>query len=423
MIKNFIKLFKNKELRKNMLTIIFWLLVFRLIAAIPIPNVDLNQIKTFLEQSKVFGLFDIFTGGAFGNLSIGLLGVSPYISASIIMQLVVIIIPSLKETFHENGEEGRRKFEKWTKYLTLPLTVLQAVGILNILRMQKIITINSPLELWRNVLLLTAAAFVIVFIGEIITQKKLGNGISLIIFSGIIISLPQSLFATIMSAETIAAWIGVALFFLIMLIMVVAIVYLTEGERRLTVSYAKHVRGNKMYGGVTTFLPLKVNQAGVIPIIFALSILTFPALISQMLATTNLTFLVTASNFLTTLIENKVFYASIYFVLVFLFTFFYTSITFEPKEISDNLQKNGGFIPGYRPGENTVSYLSKVSKKITLFGAIFLGLVAVLPMALEKVTHVTTFEIGGTSLLLIVAIAIEVKNAIEAQLAMREYDY
>jgi preprotein translocase subunit SecY len=423
MIKNLIKLFKNKELRKNMLTILFWLLVFRLIAAIPIPNVDLNQIKTFLEQSKVFGLFDIFTGGAFGNLSIGLLGVSPYISASIIMQLVVIIIPSLKEVFHENGEEGRRKFEKWTKYLTLPLTVLQAVGILNILRMQKIITINSPLELWRNVLLLTAAAFVIVFIGEIITQKKLGNGISLIIFSGIIISLPQSIFATIISAETLAAWIGVALFFLIMLIMVVAIVYLTEGERRLTVSYAKHVRGNKMYGGVTTFLPLKVNQAGVIPIIFALSILTFPALISQMLATTNLTFLVTASNFLTTLIENKVFYASIYFILVFLFTFFYTSITFEPKEISDNLQKNGGFIPGYRPGENTVSYLSKVSKKITLFGAIFLGLVAVLPMALEKVTNVTTFEIGGTSLLLIVAIAIEIKNAIEAQLAMREYDY
>lgn len=423
MIKNLIKLFKNKELRKSMLTIFFWLLVFRLIAAIPIPNVDLNQIKTFLEQSKVFGLFDIFTGGAFGNLSIGLLGVSPYISASIIMQLVVIIIPSLKEVFHENGEEGRRKFEKWTKYLTLPLTVLQAVGILNILRMQKIITINSPLELWRNVLLLTAAAFVIVFIGEIITQKKLGNGISLIIFSGIIISLPQSIFATVMSAQTLFAWIGVALFFLIMLIMVVAIVYLTEGERRLTVSYAKHVRGNKMYGGVTTFLPLKVNQAGVIPIIFALSILTFPALISQMLATTNLTFLVTASNFLTTLIENKVFYASIYFILVFLFTFFYTSITFEPKEISDNLQKNGGFIPGYRPGENTVSHLTKVSKKITLFGAIFLGLVAVLPMVLEKVTNVTTFEIGGTSLLLIVAIAIEIKNAIEAQLAMREYDY
>jgi len=205
--------------------------------------------------------------------------------------------------------------------------------------------------------------------------------------------------------------------------MIVAVVYLTEGERRLTVSYAKHVRGNKMYGGVTTFLPLKVNQAGVIPIIFALSILTFPALIGQMLATTNLTFLVNASKFVTNLIENKIFYSSLYFILVFLFTFFYTSITFEPKQISDNLQKNGGFIPGYRPGENTVSYLSKVSRKITLFGAIFLGLIAVLPMVIEKVTKVTTFEIGGTSLLLIVAISIEIKNAIEAQLAMREYDY
>jgi len=205
--------------------------------------------------------------------------------------------------------------------------------------------------------------------------------------------------------------------------MVVAVVYVTEGERRLTVSYAKHVRGNKMYGGVTTFLPLKVNQAGVIPIIFALSILTFPALIGQMLATTNLSFLVSASAFVTNLIENKVFYACAYFILVFLFTFFYTSITFEPKDISDNLQKNGGFIPGYRPGENTVSYLSKVSKKITLFGAIFLGLIAILPMILEKATHVTTFEIGGTSLLLIVAISIEIKNSIEAQLAMREYDY
>ncbi len=423
MIKNFIKLFKNKELRKSILTIFFWLLVFRLMAAIPVPDVDMSQIKGFLEQSKVFGLFNIFTGGAFENLSIAMLGVSPYISASIIMQLVVIIIPSLKEVFHENGEEGRRKFESWTKYLALPLTVLQGLGILNILRMQKIITIPSNLLLWRDVLILTAASFVIIFIGEIITQKKLGNGISLIIFSGIVTKLPKDIFATVLTYKTFGAWIGVAAFLLISLLMVVAVVYLTEGERRLTVSYAKHVRGNKMYGGVTTFLPLKVNQAGVIPIIFALSILTFPALIGQMLATTNLTFLVNASKFVTGLIENKVFYSSIYFVLVVFFTFFYTSITFEPKEISDNLQKNGGFIPGYRPGENTVSYLSKVSHKITLFGAIFLGLIAVLPLILEKVTKVTTFEIGGTSLLLIVAISIEIKNSIEAQLTMREYDY
>ena len=423
MIKNFIKLFKNKELRKSLLTIFFWLLVFRLMAAIPIPDVDMSQIKGFLEQSKVFGLFNIFTGGAFENLSIAMLGVSPYISASIIMQLVVIIIPSLKEVFHENGEEGRRKFESWTKYLALPLTVLQGIGILNILRMQKIITISSNLLLWRDVLILTAASFAIIFIGEIITQKKLGNGISLIIFSGIATKLPKDIFTTVLTYKTLMAWIGVAAFLLISLLMVIAVVYLTEGERRLTVSYAKHVRGNKMYGGVTTFLPLKVNQAGVIPIIFALSILTFPALIGQMLATTNLTFLVNASKFVTGLIENKIFYSSIYFILVVFFTFFYTSITFEPKEISDNLQKNGGFIPGYRPGENTVSYLSKVSQKITLFGAIFLGLIAVLPLILEKVTKVTTFEIGGTSLLLIVAISIEIKNSIEAQLAMREYDY
>ena len=423
MIKNFIKLFKNKELRKNILITFFLLFVFRLIAAIPIPDVDLTQIKGFLEQSKVFGLFNIFTGGAFQNLSIALLGVSPYISASIIMQLVIIIVPSLKEVFHENGEEGRRKFENWTKYLALPLTVLQAIGILNILRMQKIIVIASKLVLWRDILLLTAASFVIIFIGELITEKKLGNGISLIIFSGIVTKLPKDIFATFMTYKTLTQLLGVAIFLLIMLIMIVAVVYLTEGERRLTVSYAKHVRGNKMYGGVTTFLPLKVNQAGVIPIIFALSILTFPALIGQMLATTNLTFLVHASKFMTNLIENKVFYASTYFILVFLFTFFYTSITFEPKEISDNLQKNGGFIPGYRPGENTVSHLSKVSSKITLFGAIFLGLIAVLPMLLQKLTKVTTFEIGGTSILLIVAISIEIKNSIEAQLAMREYDY
>jgi len=272
-------------------------------------------------------------------------------------------------------------------------------------------------------LLLTAASFVIIFIGELITEKKLGNGISLIIFSGIVTKLPKDIFATFMTYKTLTQLLGVAIFLLIMLIMIVAVVYLTEGERRLTVSYAKHVRGNKMYGGVTTFLPLKVNQAGVIPIIFALSILTFPALIGQMLATTNLTFLVHASKFMTNLIENKVFYASTYFILVFLFTFFYTSITFEPKEISDNLQKNGGFIPGYRPGENTVTHLSKVSGKITLFGAIFLGLIAVLPMLLQKLTKVTTFEIGGTSILLIVAISIEIKNSIEAQLAMREYDY
>ncbi len=272
-------------------------------------------------------------------------------------------------------------------------------------------------------MILTAASFVIIFIGQLITEKKLGNGISLIIFSGIVTSLPKSVIATVLTYTTIPQIINVALFLVVTLLMIVGVVYLTEGQRRLTVSYAKHVRGNKMFGGVTTFLPLKVNQAGVIPIIFALSVLTFPALIGQMLATTNITFLVTGANILTKLIENQAFYMSIYFILVLLFTFFYTSITFSPKEISDNLQKNGGFIPGYRPGDNTVSYLSKVSGKITLFGAIFLALVAILPMLLQGLTKVTTFEIGGTSILLIVAIALEIKNSIEAQLAMREYDY
>ncbi len=423
MIKNFIKLFKHKDLRRNILVVFGLLVVFRLMAVIPLPGIDIAQMKEFMEQSKVFGLFNIFTGGAFENLSIAMLGVGPYISASIIMQLVVVIVPSLKETFQENGEEGRRKYESWTKYLALPLTILQALGILNILKMQGIIEFSSPLMLWQNILILTAASFVIIFIGQLITEKKLGNGISLIIFSGIVTSLPKSIIATVLTYTTISQIINVVLFMIVTLLMIVGVVYLTEGQRRLTVSYAKHVRGNKMFGGVTTFLPLKVNQAGVIPIIFALSVLTFPALVGQMLATTNIGFLVSGAALLNNLVENQVFYMSAYFILVLLFTFFYTSITFNPKDISDNLQKHGGFIPGYRPGENTINYLSKVSSKITLFGAIFLALVAILPMLLQGFTGVTTFEIGGTSILLIVAIALEIKNSIEAQLSMREYDY
>ncbi len=250
----------------------------------------------------------------------------------------------------------------------------------------------------------------------------MGNGISLIIFAGIVADLPRSFVTTFFTYKSNQIF-NIISFLVLALLMIVAVVFVTEGERRIPVSYAKHVRGTKMYGGVTTQLPLKVNQAGVIPIIFAISVLMLPSFIGQLLVATKYAAALQIGTFLVNLFQNQIVYSAVYFLLVFFFTFFYTSITFEPKEISENLQKMGGFIPGYRPGEKTAEYLSQISSRITLFGALFLALIAILPMILEGVTKVNTFNLGGTSILILVAVAIEIKREIEAQITMRKYDY
>jgi preprotein translocase subunit SecY len=309
--------------------------------------------------------------------------------------------------------------------LSIPLAVLQAFAMLRLFEFQKIITIDSTLSLINNIIVLTAASMILVWIGELITEQKLGNGISMIIFAGIVSEIPLSIINTFIAYKTatLSQILGLIIFFVMALAMIVAIVIITEGERRVPVSYAKHVRGNKMYGGATTNLPMKVNQAGVIPIIFAMSILMLPSFIGQLLIIAKIGWVVKLGTFLVNMFNNSIIYGAVYFLLVFFFTFFYTSITFEPKEIANNLQKMGGFIPGYRHGQTTADFLQKLSSRITLFGALFLAFIAILPMILEKVTKVTTFNMGGTSILILVAVAIEIKREVEAQITMREYDY
>jgi preprotein translocase subunit SecY len=421
MLKNFINLFKVPDLRRRIFIIFILLCAFRLMAAIPLPDVKAEQLKAFFQSNQFFGLFNIFTGGAFSNISIVMLGIGPYITASIIMQLLTIVFPSLKEYFYEGTEKERALFEQYTRLLTIPLALLQSYAFLNLFKNQGLITIPSPLFLIRDILVTTASAFFLMWLGELITEQKLGNGVSLIIFVGIVINLPKELAQTIITVDPTKIPNMIA-FLAISLLMVVGAVFISQAQRKIPVSYAKQVRGTKIYGGADTYLPLKVNQAGMIPIIFAISILMFPQMIGNFLAPSTNPTLVKIASTLTKFNTNSWLYLILYFLLVVLFTFFYTSITFEPNEIADNLQKRGGFIPGYRPGQTTSNFLAYISQRVTLFGALFLGIIAVLPIILAKTTGITTIAISGASIIIMVEVAIETIEAINAQLIMREYE-
>lgn len=421
MFKNLLGLLRTPDLRKKVFIILLLLVIFRIMATVPLPNVDRGQLQVFLGSNQIFGLFNVFTGGAFNNISIALLGVGPFITASIIMQLLTMVFPALKEMLSEGTDKERAKFMQYSRLLTIPLAALQGFGFLNLLSRQGVIVFASPIDLIRNIIIVTTASVFLMWIGELITEQKLGNGISLIIFTGIVIGFPREIMQTIISTDPTRIPNMIA-FFAISLLMIVGVVFISRGERRIPVSYAKQVRGTKIYGGASTYLPLKINQAGVIPIIFALSILMFPQMISQFLATSQNPFMLKMALFLQGFNQQSLIYLAFYFGLVVLFTFFYTTITFNPETIAENLQKRGGFIPGYRPGKITSQYLVNTSHKVTFFGALFLGMIAILPIIMQQATGVTTFAIGGTSILIMVSVAIETMDTIEAQLIMREYE-
>jgi len=421
MFKNLLALLRTPDLRKKVFIILLLLVVFRIMATIPLPNVDRAQLEVFLTSNQIFGLFNVFTGGAFKNISIALLGVGPFITASIIMQLLTMVFPALKEMLNEGTDKERAKFMQYSRLLTIPLAALQGFGFLNLLSRQGVIVFANPIDLIRDIIIVTTASVFLMWIGELITEQKLGNGISLIIFTGIVIGFPRQIMQTVISTDPTRIPNMIA-FFAIALLMIVGVVFISRGERRIPVSYAKQVRGTKIYGGASTYLPLKINQAGVIPIIFALSILMFPQMISQFLVNSQNPFLLKIALFLQGFNQQSLIYLFCYFGLVVLFTFFYTTITFNPETIAENLQKRGGFVPGYRPGKTTSQYLVNTSHKVTFFGAIFLGMIAILPIIMQQATGVTTFAIGGTSILIMVSVAIETMDTIEAQLIMREYE-
>lgn len=421
MFQKFLLILKNRDLRKKILFVLIMLALFRVAAAIPVPGVDPARLRSFIEGNQFFGLLNVFSGGVLDNLSLAMLGVGPYITASIIMQLLTMIFPRLKEMYQEEGEAGRRRFNQYSRLLTVPLALLQSYGLLVILVRQQVL---QPLSLYGflgNMIIATAGTVFLMWIGELISEKGIGNGISLLIFAGIVARLPTDIRQVIFGFEPsqLPAYLA---FLVVGLIVILGVVLIGEAQRNIPIQYAKRIRGNRVYGGVSTHLPLRINQAGVIPIIFAVSIILFPGLIGSFLAGVPNPTVKNISDFLVQMFNNQLLYGIVYFVMVFVFTYFYTAVTFDPQAISDNIQKQGGFVLGIRPGKQTAEFLYRILNRITLVGALFLGIIAVLPLIAQSAFSISALTIGGTSLLIAVSVVLETVKQIQAQLVMYEYE-
>jgi preprotein translocase subunit SecY len=422
MFEKLTRIFKAKDLRNKILFIIAILIIYRLAANIPIPGVDTSRVKDFFEGSQIFGFLDMFSGGGLSNVSIVMLGVGPYITASIIMQLMTMIFPNLEKMNKEDGEAGRQKFNMVTRYLTVPLAAVQSFGMIALLKSQGMMGDLATFNYVLVVVTATAGTIFLMWLGELITEKGIGNGVSVLIFAGIVIALPDTV------KQIIATWDPTMaltyLGFLVLSIMTVAgIVISNEGKRNIPITFARRMRSGSGAGGsVESHLPLKINQAGVIPIIFAMSIMLFPGMISGVLANVSNPAVAGIAGKTAELFANQWFYGITYFGLVVAFTFFYTAVTFDPKSVAENLQRQGGFIANIRPGEPTVTYLNYIVNRVTLSGALFLGFIAVLPFIVQGFTGIQTLTIGGTGVLIVVSVVIEMIKQIEAQLVMRDYD-
>lgn len=413
-------MFSDKILRSRILFILGSLIVFRLLSAIPIPGVDILKLQNFINNNQFLGVLNIFSGGGLSTLSIIMLGVGPYITGSIIMQLLTMMSPRLKAMYQEDGEIGRKKFNQISRLITVPLALVQGLALLSFLGKQGILGDMSIFGMVTNISVVVAGSLFIMWIGELMSEFGIGNGVSIIIFAGIVASIPTALSQFLFTFD-IANLPTYILFLIIGALIVAGVVIVSEAERPVPVTYAKQIRGEHVSGGTQTYLPIRVNQAGVIPIIFALSILLFPQMIGSFLATSTNAVLVSISNGLMWFVNNTWLYSLVYFILVFLFTYFYTAVTFDPEQISTNLQKNGAFIPGIRPGASTKEYLSKILNRTTMMGAVFLGVIAVLPLVMKSITGITSFSIGGTSLLIVVSVVLDLIKKTDAQLSMREY--
>lgn len=423
--KKIFQIFTIPDLRKKIFFVLGIFVVFRIMANIPLPGIDTLRLKDFFARNQMLGLLNIFTGGALEKMSIVMLGVGPYITATIILQLLTMIFPQLEKLYKEEGEAGRQKMNQYGRILTIPLAALQSFAMLSLFQRQQIIGSLSPQLLLTSVLTAVGGSLFLMWLGELISEKGIGNGISLLIFAGIVADAPMYIYQSYMDVGGNPSRIpSYVLFFASALIIIAGVVLINEGRRNIPVSYAKRVRGMKMYGGVSTYLPLNVNPAGVIPIIFALSIMLFPSMIAAFFTGLGNKTLANLAQGITNFIQNPWAYGILYFILVFVFTYFYTLITFDPKSISSNLQKMGGFIPGIRPGESTANFLTYILNRILFIGAMFLGIIAILPSLIQGITGIATFRflIGGTSLLIVVSVVLETMKQIKAQLRMREYE-
>ena len=414
-------IFSDKGLRNRIFFVIGILVITRFLAVIPIPGVDTSNLAQFLSGNGFLGLLNIFAGGGIASFSIVMLGVGPYITGSIIMQLTTVLSPRLKEMYQEEGDAGRRRFVQYGRLLTLPLAVVQGFALITLLERQSVIPHLATPLLLSNILIVTAGTMLMMWLGEQINEHGIGNGVSLIIFAGIVSALPQHLgqFFLTFDVSQIPMIVGLLV---LSLVVIAGVVYVTEAERPVPITYSRQSRLGSS-GGLnnSTYLPLRLNQAGVVPIIFAISILLFPQLIGQLLATSSQDTLRSIAQAVNNALANKWIYGGIYFFLVVSFTYFYTAVMFDPERTAENLQKNGAFIPGFRPGAITADYLGYVLGRITFFGAVFLGLVAVLPVAVQGLTGLTAVQVGGTSLLIVISVVLDLIKKIDAQLSMREY--
>lgn len=421
MFDRIVKIWKIRDLRNNILFVLLMLAIFRLFAHVPVPGVNLEALRDIFSSNQFLGLLNVFSGGSMDNFSIVMMGIAPYITSSIIFQLLGMIVPKLEEMQKE--ESGRQTINTWTRLATVPLAFIQAYGMVTLLRSSGAGVMDGIgiLDLFIIIMTVTAGTIFLMWIGELISEKKIGNGISLLIFAGIIAGLPTAIQRIVFGFDQSQLFMLLGFVF-IALITVVGIVIINEGQRNIPVQYARQIRGSRAFGGTSTHLPLRVNTAGVIPIIFAISIIVFPSMIAQFFVSSDIAILASISRGVISFLENQFFYGLVYFLLVVGFTYFYTEIIFKPDQIAENLQKQGGFIPGIRPGRHTSEYLQGISRRILLTGSLFLGLIAILPLVMQYFTGMQSLAIGGTSMLIVVSVVIETVKQIEAQISMRDYD-
>lgn len=413
--------FKIEDIRKKILFTAGILIVFRIFAHIPVSGVNVASLKTLFSQNQFLGLLDIFSGGTLANFSVMALGLNPYINASIIMQLLTLVFPKLEELSKE-GEQGRQKINQYTRFLTVPLSFVQAFGMYALLRSQGIIGVLLPIQLLSFVATMTAGTMLLVWLGELVSEKGIGNGISLLIFAGIVGRIPV-LFGQTASTVTSEQILSISTFLIMGLLVISSVVLINEATRQISIYYAKRVRGNRTYGENTTHLPLRLNQAGVIPIIFAVSLVLMPSLIANYLGASKSIFLQNISVSITSWFNpDGFFYNAFYFLLVIGFTYFYTAVIFNPKKISEEIQKHGGFIPGIRPGTSTFHHLNFILVRVTFAGAIFLGTIAIFPAIARVISGVQTLLLGGTGILIVVSVVLETVKKLESQIVMRNYE-
>ncbi len=418
-------IFTDKTLRNRVLACLGVLAIFRALSAIPVPGVNTDALQAVLGENSFFQVLNLFSGGGLSSLSILMLGVGPYITASIIIQLLTMVFPKMKQLQQEEGTAGRQKISQYSRLLTIPLALVQTFALVSLISRQspQVFGELTSFAFLQIAIIVVASSVLLMWLGERLSEYGLGNGISLIIAGGIIASMPQSIsriwatfdatqapgFIAILAVAIAAIWL---------------IVFVTEAERPIEVTYARQARSLSTQGAggsSKSYMPIRLNQAGVMPIIFALTLLMFPTFIANFISGSSVEILRNIGLFVTRWMQNGWVYGILYFVLVFVFTYFYTAITFDPKQIAENLQKQGAFVPGIRPGDQTVDYMSRIVTKTTFIGALFLGIVAILPSVIQGLTGINSIKIGGTGILIVVSVVIEVLKKIDAQVGMRQY--